>query len=263
MDKHDKEILQLATLAGRLLIESEAEGYRVERTVKQILSLSSGHQTEVYSSASGLFLALNDHQLDTDYANGSTVILRVSKRQNHLKKIDKVNQVITKLKENTLTISQAKQQLLALKDQEYSIHQQFVWTLLMIISYVILLRGGPGDLVIALIPTLLILFFKLSDDEFGLNHFAVNVLMTTSLSFILPLIKVNVTDNFNTDIVIGATLMPLYPGTAFTNAIRDLMHMDYSTGLTRLVDAIVEALSLALGIGIGLALSYGVINLCK
>ncbi|MGX7108062.1 threonine/serine exporter family protein [Facklamia miroungae] len=261
MDKQEKLILQLATLAGTLLIQSEAEGYRVERTVTQILSLSKFDQPAVFSSASGLFLTLQDSQFIEESPTGSTIIVRVKNRKNHMRIIHQVNQIVYQLLDNKISPQLAYSQLNNIQNQEYSTHSQFVWTILLIMSYVILLKGGLGDLVIALIPTIMILFFKLSEDDFGLNRFAVNVLMTSSLAFVLPIIHLYVTNNFNLNIVIGATLMPLYPGTAFTNGIRDLLHGDYSTGLTRLVDAIKEGLSLALGVGIGLAISYGVINL--
>ncbi|MGF3065902.1 threonine/serine ThrE exporter family protein [Facklamia sp. P12945] len=261
MDKREQSILQLATLAGTLLIQSEAEGYRVERTVNQILSLSNFDQPAVFSSASGLFLALQNSQFKEESPVGSTIIVRVKNRKNHMRIIHQVNEIIGQLLDKSISPQEAYLKLNSIQDQEYTTHNQFVWTILLIMSYVILLEGGLGDLVIALIPTIMILFFKLSEDNFGLNRFAVNVLMTSSLAFVLPIIHWYVTTRFNLNIVIGATLMPLYPGTAFTNGIRDLLHGDYSTGITRLIDAFKEGLSLALGVGIGLAISYGVINL--
>ncbi|MCR8968548.1 threonine/serine exporter ThrE family protein [Facklamia sp. 7083-14-GEN3] len=261
IDKNEQLILKLATLAGTLLIQSEAEGYRVERTVNQILSLSNFDQPAVFSSASGLFLTLQDSQLKKESPMGSTIIVRVKNRKNHIRIIHQVNDIVYKLLDEAISPQEAYLQLNQIHDQEYTTHNQFVWTILLIMSFVILLEGGLGDVVIALIPTIMILFFKLSEDDFGLNRFAVNVLMTSSLAFVLPIIHLYVTNRFNLNIVIGATLMPLYPGTAFTNGIRDLLRGDYSTGITRLVDAFKEGLSLALGVGIGLAISYGVINL--
>ena len=64
MDRQDKEILQLANLAGRILIQSEAEGYRVERTVRQILSKSQLEYADAFSSASGLFINIESSSQD-------------------------------------------------------------------------------------------------------------------------------------------------------------------------------------------------------
>lgn len=261
MDRQDKDILQLAHLAGRILIQSEAEGYRVERTVRQILSKSQLEYADAFSSASGLFINIESSSQDETESDETTLVIRVNNRQNHMRCIHQVHQVTDRFMRDEITSQEAIHRLQTFQIEEYSTHNNFVSIIALIMCYVGILNGSPGDLVISLIPAILILFFELSDDRFGLNRFSINVLMTAALAFVLPLIDFYVTPNFNLDIVIAATLMPLYPGTAFTNAIRDFLHGDYSTGLTRAIDAIILGLSLALGTGIGLALSRGVIHL--
>ncbi|MBG9980306.1 threonine/serine exporter family protein [Facklamia sp. DSM 111018] len=262
MKQKEKRILQLATLAGRILIEAEAEGYRVERTVKQILEKSHLDYSDVFSTASGLFLTLDKRGNDEEDTNeGTTLVVRVNQRKNHIQKIHYVNDITYQFIADTMSVEEAIDALKSIKDIEYTAHNNFIATIILVMAYIILLGGGPGDLVLSLIPSAVLLFFELSEDDFGLNSFSVNVLTTTSLSFVLPLITEFVTDDFNFNIVIAATLMPLYPGTAFTYAIRDMLKNDYSTAITRAVDAIMKALSLALGVAVGLALSYGVINL--
>jgi uncharacterized membrane protein YjjP (DUF1212 family) len=52
--------------------------------------------------------------------------------------------------------------------------------------------------------------------------------------------------------------MPLVPGVAITNAIRDTLNGDYVSGAARAVEAFIKALAIALGVGLGLMLFGGV-----
>ncbi len=52
--------------------------------------------------------------------------------------------------------------------------------------------------------------------------------------------------------------MPLVPGVAITNAIRDTLNGDYVSGAARALEAFIKALAIALGVGLGLMLFGGV-----
>jgi uncharacterized membrane protein YjjP (DUF1212 family) len=56
------------------------------------------------------------------------------------------------------------------------------------------------------------------------------------------------------DALIGGSIMPLLPGVAITNAIRDTLQGDYMSGGARAIESFVLAASSAVGIGIGIAL---------
>ena len=56
------------------------------------------------------------------------------------------------------------------------------------------------------------------------------------------------------DALIGGSLMPLLPGVAITNAIRDTLQGDYVSGGARAIEAFVTAAATAAGIGVGMAI---------
>ena len=58
----------------------------------------------------------------------------------------------------------------------------------------------------------------------------------------------------NMDTVMIGSFMPLVPGMAITNAVRDTLRGDYLSGGARVMEAFLKALGIAIGIGIGLAL---------
>lgn len=58
----------------------------------------------------------------------------------------------------------------------------------------------------------------------------------------------------NMDIVMISAIMPLVPGMAITNAVRDTLQGDYISGAARTLEAFLKAAGIALGIGIGIAI---------
>ena len=48
--------------------------------------------------------------------------------------------------------------------------------------------------------------------------------------------------------------MPLVPGVAITNAVRDSLQGDYISGGGRMMEAFIKAIAIAVGIGIGMIL---------
>lgn len=272
ISKEEKQVIELATLAGKILLESEAEGYRVERTVLEILDTCQLDHSDVFSNASGLFVTLQlENQLETPNnqapapgkSPGITIVTRILHRINRIDNIHQVNLIVNRYLNREISSQEAYKSLTRLPESEFTAHHTFTATILLVMSFVILLGGGLTEVILSLIPATVILFFALTTDNFGLNQFALGVLMTAIVSFTLSLVNQYVTYDFNTGVVMAATLMPLYPGTAFTNAIRDLLRGDYSSGITRLVDALITALSLALGIGLGLSFVNGVNLLWK
>ena len=58
------------------------------------------------------------------------------------------------------------------------------------------------------------------------------------------------------DIVIISSIMPLVPGVAITNAVRDSLQGDYISGCARILEAFLIAGAIAIGVGLGI-LSVG------
>lgn len=54
--------------------------------------------------------------------------------------------------------------------------------------------------------------------------------------------------------------MPLIPGVAFTNAIREIADADYISGTVRMMDALVGFLSIAIGVGMGTVLLHHLVG---
>ena len=62
----------------------------------------------------------------------------------------------------------------------------------------------------------------------------------------------------NQQAVITGTLMILVPGIAITNSLRDIIGGDFVSGLSRMIEAILIAASIAIGVGIMMMVLQGV-----
>ncbi len=58
--------------------------------------------------------------------------------------------------------------------------------------------------------------------------------------------------DFNRELLIISSIMLLLPGVAFTTAVRDILNGDYISGMGRMLEAIVTALSVAAGAGVAI-----------
>lgn len=58
----------------------------------------------------------------------------------------------------------------------------------------------------------------------------------------------------NLNFMMIGTIMPLVPGVAFTNSIRDVADGDYISGSVRMLDALLVFFCIAIGVGIGFSL---------
>ena len=60
--------------------------------------------------------------------------------------------------------------------------------------------------------------------------------------------------------IVTGGIMPLVPGLAFVNAIRDLADSDYLAGTVKMIDAVMVCVYIAIGVGTALAVYHRVLG---
>ncbi len=259
MDSETKLIVDCATLAGKVMLESNAESYRVEETIERILSTSGLNIHEALTMTTGIIFTLdNKESSDPPY----TVMRRITERSNQLKNIYNVNNISRALTAGEITPQEAYEQLLIVRNSEYSPVIKIIGTTLLVVAFTILLGGYSWSiLLISLLAGLLVAAMQSLKDRISITNFLHSLLTTALVSFVIYMISylwgISGTE---TNIVITASFMPMYPGTSMTNGIRDTMRGDYISGVARVVEAVVIAISLALGVAVGLTLYREVIQ---
>lgn len=255
--KDYKYIVEVATFAGLIMLESNAECYRVENTVSRILKISNLPTIDVFANTTGLFITLDGPNLKAPI----TFVKRIEKRETNLRKIHIVNQISRDITAQTITIEEANRQLHSISKTVYSKRIHSISTVLLVLSFTALFGGNINELFLSFIAAILLLGTYKLKQYFELNDFIFGTVSTLIVATIIPIIihVIGQSDNsFN--VVIISVLMPLFPGTAFTNGFRDTFKGDYGSGVAKIVEALIVAISLGLGVALGLFISKGIVS---
>ncbi len=246
LHSRDKEILQIALLAGSILTSSAAETYRVEDTMERILALSDHQDVDVVSLLTALMVTITFD--DKTYI---TAIKRIKSRFFDLYKIQRVNEISRALTSHQMTLDEAYMDLVLLSQQKKKIpHARlmnfpFAWGFCMM--------GGGGILesflagVAAYLTVVTDFVLPKNIDQTFTPAFFKTVIASFFLAFFSKLIP-----SARMDPMILGSLIMLFPGTTFTNGIRDMMKGDYITAAGNLLSAMATALALAFGAGFSL-----------
>lgn len=240
-----KKLLVLATLAGRIMLTSGAETYRVEDTVQRICrSKKEIKYADAFVIPTGIFISL-------EYKGELvTYIQRIKSISTDLHKVDMVNDFSRAFVMGNIPLDKGIEQLKEInKFQIYSDRQVNFSASVSAAAFVLLFKGTYTDSFLSFIVTFLSLSIVDKIKDFNLT-FLVNNLFSSMLisAFAVAFIKLGFGNDINS-IIIGG-IMPLVPGVAMTTAIRDAMSGDYLSGLSRGMEAIFSALAIALGVGI-------------
>lgn len=245
-EEYKQTVLTTALLAGRIMMESGSEAYRVEDTMLRICRHAGFLNAESYVTATGIFLSLND-------LTGSQ-LQQARRRSTNFERIANTNQLSRLYTSNAITLEELNHRL-----QEVDINTPnfpFWWKIIcagIASTTLMIIMGGSYYDFLAAIPI-------------GAAGYIVSVLVSkyTGLLFIndlfasivitfLVLLLENMGLVTDRDMLIVGTLIPLVPGLAITAAFRDLFAGHLLTGIVRSVEAIITAS--VLGIGIALMLS--------
>ena len=85
----------------------------------------------------------------------------------------------------------------------------------------------------------------------------ISSLIAGALTALIALIGVWVSDSVSVEPIISGAIMPLLPGLAVTNAMRDTIRGDLVSGGARVIEAILSVMMLAAGIGLMLTMLGG------
>lgn len=247
MEEDKNLVLKTALLAGRIMMESGSEAYRVEDTMQRIAYNSKKLDTESYVTATGIFMSINDA--------ATAQMVQARERSINLGKIEQTNRYSREYAEGNISLIYLYK---ALQSVDLQL-PEFRWIARMLATGVascvlmILLGGVYSDAFTAFIIGSIGYF--MSNRVYrstGIKFF--NDLIASFVICTLSIVcnRLGIVGNLNS-LIIGC-LMPLVPGLAITAGMRDLFEGHLLTGIVRIVEAILT--STVLGIGIALTLQW-------
>lgn len=244
-----EKILDIAVQAGSKLLRFGAEIYRVEDTILRICN-SYGLNCEAFVLPTGVFVSVEGSK------GVSTICKRIPNRTVDLTKIAYLNDLSRRIEKDKPDYDVVMKELERISEcEKYSNLVVTVCFALTAFVYALLFGGGRNDALSALVVGTLLAFVRLIFSkgnsfpfiEYFVGGFVVGLLSSMAASLI---------PDTNAYVVIIGAVTIMLPGVALTNGIRDLLHGDSVSGLTKLGEACMVVAVIAAGTGIGLALWF-------
>ncbi len=246
-DQEIRKILSLAIKAGKMLLEYGAETYRVEDTINYICRSQGIEKVESFVVPTGIFLSVdyNDHYY--------SLIKRTKVIRIDLEIIAMVNSFARQFVNEELTIEEGEALLKAIEQAPiFSMPLRLFAGGLAGGFFTVLFGGSTVELLAAFINSVIVVLFTTLASRYQTTFFLKNLLggmINMTMALVLSH-SLNIFDiALQNDIVIIGSLMPLLPGVAIVNAIRDIISGDFVSGSSRFTEAILIAVALALGVG--------------
>lgn len=242
------EILQVATFAGQIILESGGETYRVEETIWRICKTFGAEQAESFVTPTGIMASI--------FHKGEIYSLtkRVVSRTVDLNKIDRVNDLSRNILNKNLSVKDFKNELTIINEGDrYSFLVTLFFSAFGAGSCAALFGGTIKDMFSAFLIGLLIRIITIKGNELGINFFFINSI-SGALAAVLATVFAKLGIASGIDQTIIGSIMLLVPGLAITNAVRDTIAGDLVSGLTRAAEAFFIAISIAVGTGATLSI---------
>ena len=246
-------LLKVIKLSAQIVIENGGETYRAEETIKFICKAFDISEVESIATPTGFYITISVNGDDNN-----TIVKRIRKRTINLQKINDVNNISRKLSEHSITLNEALEELKQINNREdvkenYSI----LYAGLSSAFFVLLFGGHLLEFFTSLITGILVAAVSKRLEKLHSYHFFSSIFS----GLIIAYIAISVTfflkiGNYN-NIIVGC-MMPLLPGLAMTNAIRDTIRGDLISGIARATEALLVASSLAAGAGIIIYMAYNI-----
>lgn len=249
----NEQIMNTALLAGEIMVKSGAEAYRVEDTMNRILQNANADIKEVVVMMTGMVVTIMNKG-----EQPMTMARRVSNCGVDLTKVVQVNDVSRKLSSGELGFEEAYQILLKIQSGELREYKHPIYYILVnfgaAIGFTMMFGGRTQELLAAAISGIGLAASSYISGKLKMNKFFGETFAAMTTTVLAILSKAFLFVNMNVDVVIVGPIMPLVPGFAFTNAVRDIFQGNYLTGGSRMMEAFIHAAMIALGVGIGMAM---------
>lgn len=241
-----QKVLELALEAGRILLKNGAEIFRVEETIDHICRRFYIEKVDTFVLSNGIFITARNDKKEV-FAKVKHVPLSGI----HLGIVTEVNDLSRDISAGNVGIEEAFKRLEEIEQTppKASFFRIFA-SGMGCASFGILLKASIWEGLVAFFIGMLLYVFVIFAEKHKMSKIIVNLMggviitVLTLICFRLPLpFPVRI------DKVIIGSILPLVPGVAFTNAIRDIADSDFISGTVRMIDALLVFVYIAIGVG--------------
>ncbi len=240
-ETHEKYVA-LALAVGSNMLKNGGETYRAEECVRHILMSVGAEEIEIFAIPTSVIISAKiDGVL---YSRISTI----KERDVDLNMIDRINTVCRQVYAGKMTVDEANEYL---KPQKHQTNRYLLalYSAISSAAFVLTFGGTLKDFCLgffaAIITNFSLKFFKKTTGHTFLSALCGSFVMAalSKLSCII------FTDANFASIIIGG-IMPMLPGLAITNAVRDTMNGDLVSGSAKAIEAVLQAVAIAVGVSV-------------
>ncbi|WP_050636450.1 threonine/serine exporter family protein [Candidatus Stoquefichus sp. SB1] len=248
---NDIETLELINEIGYLLLKHGAEIYRVEESLQRMCEGLGFQNVEVFAIPTYFTLSLTLHD-GTPYHSSK----RSRTNRTHLDHLYELNNLVRKISNQELDASDIRQKINEIKSQKLNFQLILIGYIVSAAMFCLFFGGGFNEMIVSAFIGFVLYFFIYLMEMLNMNGIVRTILSSMVLSTIAIIaLKMNLIADQQS--VITGTLMLLVPGIAITNSLRDIIGGDFVSGLSRMIEAILIAASIAIGVGIMMMLLKG------
>lgn len=236
--------MKAVLLAAETILESSGETYRAEETALRMAQAFGFDRTEILAFPTGFTIAF---YLKEGWKE--THVVRIRDRAIQLDSINEVNTISRKAACGEMSAMESLKALQTLRSRPVPhILQQSLIFALSAGSFSVMFGGGFTEFLVSFIAgflmrTLMPLYWHMQAPA------PLVALFSGAVAAIASLVLIRVFGG-NQEAIIAGAIMPLLPGIAMTNAVRDTMRGDLISGTARGADAFLSAVLLAAGVAI-------------
>lgn len=238
-------VYDVAMEAGRILLQNGAEISRVEETMERICKHYGAKSMDSFVLSNGIFIT-GGYGTQNAYARvGHIPVSGVS-----LDKVVAVNQLSREVEEGKYNrIEMVKEKLEEISNMPANKNWHRILASGIGSGCFCVLAGGTfPDCLAAFIAGIVLYIYVVFISEKYLSKILGNIFGGAIIVVVCVLCFQFHIGNHLENIISGA-IMPMIPGVAFANGIRDIANGDYIAGSVRLLDAILRFLCIAIGVG--------------
>lgn len=252
--ERQQEILEFALEAGRVLLANGGEIFRVQETMQRIAASYGAQEFHVYVLTNGLFASLKG-----DGETFSGEVRSVNVTNIHLKRIVAVNELSRAIERGGVPLDEAFRSLRAIEKMPgWPSWLRVLACGVGAAGFAYLYGGTPLDALAALLAGFALEPLRIFLARRGTNRFIENLLSAAWVAAV-SVAAVQLMNQLGAacsiDKVIIGGIIPLVPGIALTNGVRDIAGCDYLSGTIRGIEALLIGAAIALGVGFVLGAS--------
>ena len=265
-----RDVLDAAMTAGHILLENGAEIFRVEETIDRICHHFGVQSENAFVLSNGIFLTSGD-----EHEKRFARVEHIPVRGAQLHRVAAVNQLSREIEEGKYTLPEIREKLEQIRNAPGASKRTLVLMSGLGSGCFCLMFGGMWQdcvaaFVIGCLLYLYLLWLNGRCSKIVENIGGGKIILGGSFFFfhipvgkdirqiinVCSLLFIHMPFEMDMSHMISGSIMPLVPGLAFTNGIRDIADGDYISGTVRMIDAVLVFLSVAAGVGCVLSIYH-------